>query len=365
MHSDAFDDLKFFKLGRWIDDPRKLLQSPATSVLRGLSASPAAVWAYRRLAPVWIGHRLKSCEHYLYHSPNFILPKFPGKSITTFHDLGVIRHPEFHRPTQVALLEHEIAEATSSAHRIIAISQFVKREISQTLGYDESKIGVVPNGVADVYHPRSLEELRVPLQHYELTPGRYFLSVATIEPRKNIDLVLDSYERLPQSIRSMYPLVICGTPGWRCEHTLARIQSAHQRGRLIYLGYVPEEGLPVLYAGATAVVSVPIYEGFGLPVLEAMASGVPVIASNIPPHLELAEDVASWVESNDSDALTQQMLTVVEPDEARLRKLYLGIERAKGYSWQRTVEKTVVQYQLTINQKSKTGHDESSQHLHT
>ena len=338
-------DIRYFDLGRWVSDPHKLLVSGSGSRLRkALTGSVIAVSIYEKISPLLLGSKLDGYDAYIYHSPNFMLPPFAGRKISTFHDLSVFRFPECHRIAQVRLMEKEIYKALEQADRLIAISEFTKNEIVQLFGYPDDKVAVVPNGVSPDFFPRSAKELHAPLKVIGLQPGRYFLSVATIEPRKNIDAILDAYEMLPKRMRMEYPLVICGGAGWKSRGTLERIKNMMEKGNVRYLGYVKEEMKPLLYAGATAVVFVPFYEGFGLPVLEAMASGAPIVASDISPLNEVSAGSSYRVLPQDTEELARLMGQMTASDARRNQKTALGLSVAREFSWKNTVEKTVLQY---------------------
>ncbi len=349
---DGVSDIKFFDLGYWVDDLDKLLISRSGSGLRmALTGSLIAISIYDKISPLLLGSRLDGYDDYIYHSPNFMLPPFSGLKISTFHDLSVFRCPEYHRNAQVRLMEKEIHKALNQADRLIAISEFTKNEIIELFGYPDDKVVVVPNGVSPDFFPRCTKELDAPLAVFGLIPGRYFLSVATIEPRKNIDSILDAYEMLPKIIRMEYPLVICGGAGWKSEGTLERIKNMMKEGDVRYLGYVKEEMKPLLYAGATAVVFVPFYEGFGLPVLEAMASGVPVVASDIPPLNEVSAGSSYKVLPQDVEEIARLMQKMVGSDGRRQQKTIFGLNVAQEFSWKNTVEKTVFQYRGLVGEQ--------------
>jgi glycosyltransferase involved in cell wall biosynthesis len=294
---------------------------------------------------VLLSRRLKEFDDHIYHSPNYFLPTFPGKSIATFHDMSIYRHPEYHQASQVALMEKEIPKSLEHADHIIAVSEFTKREIIDITGYPEDQITVIYNGVSRDFHPRPEEQLRNRLARYHLKPHRYFLSMATIEPRKNIDTILDAYQRLPESIRNGFPLVIGGAPGWKSQALHERIQQLASGGQVRYLGYVSEQELPILYAGATAKIFVPFYEGFGLPALEAMASGIPVIASNTSSLPEVVGEAGYCVSPMDVDAITTKMVEWAENSEDAGRRIRRGINIAKKLSWTQCVSDVVGVYQ--------------------
>lgn len=344
---DTIDSVRFFNLGRWVTDPDTLLSGPGgTGSIRSvLASSPMATRLYEKLSPLLYRAQLGRYSDHIYHSPNFFLPPFPGKSIATFHDLSVYRYPHYHLPASVGLLEREIPRALKRADRLIVVSEFTKREIVELLGYPEERISVVPNGVSAAFHPREKSLLAGTLGKFGLIPGQYFLSVATLEPRKNIGSILDAYEGLPSSITGNFPLVICGDAGWKSQEIHNRIQSMATRGLVRHIGYISHQDLPLLYSGARALVYVPFYEGFGLPALEAMASGVPVIASNSSSLPEVVGDAGYCVEPLDVDMISSHMEMLAEGSAEVDRRVDIGLALAQGLSWERCAASTVQIYQ--------------------
>ncbi len=344
-------DIRYFNLGRWVTDLDSLLQPPSSSSsLRSvLIRSKLAVGLYGALSPMLFARQLKKYKDHIYHSPNFFLPPFPGKSIATFHDISVYRHPEYHQASQIALTQKEIPKALERADHLIAISQFTKQEIVEVMGYPKDRISVIYNGVSEEYHPRTEQELKLRLAKYALLPKHYFLSIATIEPRKNIDTILQAYQNLPGSVRKHFPLVIAGASGWKSQATHERIQRMSSSGQVRYLGYLPEQDLPILYAGATAKIFIPFYEGFGLPALEAMASATPVIASTTSSLPEVVGDAGYCVSPHDVSAITTNMELLADRSEDIIRRIDMGIAIAKNLTWQRCVASTVQLYQRAVD----------------
>jgi alpha-1,3-rhamnosyl/mannosyltransferase len=185
-----------------------------------------------------------------------------------------------------------------------------------------------------------------------LTVQGYSLFVGTVEPRKNLSALLDAYEGLPALQRSTYPLVIAGGRGWLSNDIHARMSKAASAGWLHYLSYVPQERLPALYSGARLFVYPSLYEGFGLPLLEAMASGVPVVCSNIPSLHEVAGDAARLVDPFDVAGLQAAISRGLEDEDWRDTAVQQGIQRAAGFTWQRCARQTVEVYQAVTGTKT-------------
>jgi glycosyltransferase involved in cell wall biosynthesis len=335
-------EVRFFFEGRWVNDISSLLnQSPSKLAVRQrLLRSPLAVSAYRWLSPFLLRHRLQSFSDHLYHSPNFYLPPFAGPAIATIHDLSIFRYPQFHPAERVSFMQREIEVALTRANFLITDSEFIRQEIIGSFGWPEEKVRAVPLGVADKYRPRGPEEAAGVLKKFGLDFGGYALCVATIEPRKNIEILLSAYEALPQAQRNSYPLVLVGGSGWRSENIHRRIEQGQREGWLRYLGYVSEEDLPILFSAARGFVYPSLYEGFGLPVLEAMASGLPVLISNRSSLPEVASGAALISEPEDVQAITENIRVLLEDDQWRSEASRRSLEVAEQYSWEKTARKT-------------------------
>ena len=343
------ESVRFFAEGRWVNDVGTLLeQSPAKLAARQhLIRSPMAVAVYRLLSPLLLRHRLRPFSDYLYHSPNFYLPVFSGPAIATIHDLS-FRYPQFHPPERVDFMRREMSLTLGRANFLITDSEFIRQEIIEFLNWPEDKVRAVPLGVAKEYHPREAKDTMGVLGKLGLEFGTYALCVATIEPRKNIDVLLSAYEALPQALRNRYPLVLAGGPGWRSEAIHCRIEQGQRQGWLRYLGYVPEADLPILFSGARGFVYPSLYEGFGLPVLEAMASGLPVLISNRASLPEVAAGAALIVEAEDIHAMTDNIRVLLEDDQWRGIAVGRSLKTVARYSWEATAQKTVEVYR-TVN----------------
>ncbi|HDV3496975.1 TPA: glycosyltransferase family 4 protein, partial [Escherichia coli] len=183
---------------------------------------------------------------------------------------------------------------------------------------------------------------------YNLSFKNYTLFIGSIEPRKNISTLLTAYNRLPLSLRQRVPLVISGFKGWNSDDLHKRFMKGEREGWLRYLGFTPYADLPALYAGATTFIFPSIYEGFGLPVLEAMASGTPVVCSNSSSLPEVVGDVALMCDALDVETLTTLIIKSLEDDPWRLWAGEHGIQRASQFSWERCASETITAYKQVI-----------------
>ncbi|MCK5728828.1 MAG: glycosyltransferase family 4 protein, partial [Methylococcales bacterium] len=182
------------------------------------------------------------------------------------------------------------------------------------------------------------------LSKHQLIAGQYLLSVSTLEPRKNIMAMLDAYMLLDKALRQNYPLIIVGGDGWRNQPIKDKIARLVKQGEVTHLGYVSNEDLPYIFAGARGFVFVPFYEGFGLPPLEAMASGIPVLTTPVSSIPEVVGDVAILVDPKNTNAISEGMVQLLTDNQWRLSAIEKGLLQAKKFTWTRCVEQTIALY---------------------
>ncbi len=312
-----------------------------TAVLRSL---PFVYQLYARYNAAMFHRKAKTIKNAVYHEPNYILKPFDGASVTTVHDLSFIHCPEYHPKERVQHLKKHLKITLAKAAHVITDSEFVRKELIAQMGVEPERVSTILLGVHESYRPRSKVELESVLSKHQLTAGDYLLSVSTIEPRKNILSMLAAYMQLDKALRQVYPLVLVGGDGWRNQEIKDKISELVKQGEVIYLGYTSNEDLPYLFAGARAFVFVPFYEGFGLPPLEAMASGVPVLTTNVSSIPEVVGDTGILVDPNDLNAIQQGMVKILTDDEWRAVTIKAGLERAKQFTWARCVEQTISIY---------------------
>ncbi|HKR47625.1 MAG TPA: glycosyltransferase family 1 protein [Paraburkholderia sp.] len=295
-----------------------------------------------------LGLRRQRTPH-VYHDPNFIPFRFRGPTVTTVHDVSWVRHPECHPVHRLSHLRANFPRALRHADRVIVVSEFVKQELMACFPVDESRIDVVYNGVTERFRPHTRDETAEVLARYGLAHGGYFAAVGTLEPRKNLHTALAAHMRLPQAVRRSMPLALIGVEGWLTDSLHAVLSASVADGTVRKLGYVPDSDIPALTAGARAIVYPSIYEGFGLPVLEAMASGVPALCSTAPALREVAGSAALFCKPTDVDAFTEAMRELIDDDALCARLGAAGTERARLFSWARTATETLAVYRKVLS----------------
>jgi len=299
-----------------------------------------------------IGFRLRMAKFaqrgYIYHEPNYIPVPYEGPSVVTISDLSHIHYPHFHPRERVRRLERNLAPAVANAAQVICHSRFVKAEILEHLGVGEDKVNVVYLGVAPEYCPRSPQEVGPVLARHGLEAGRYVLSVATIEPRKNLRSLIHGYRRLPASLRREYPLILVGQKGWLTRSTEEAMAPLMAEGTLRWLGHLPFAELAPVYAGAGAFAYLSLYEGFGLPIIEAMATGIPVLCSNRAAMPEVAQDAALLVDPLAIEEIAQGLERLLTDIELRARLSDAGLTRARDFSWESSAHDTIEVYRKAL-----------------
>jgi alpha-1,3-rhamnosyl/mannosyltransferase len=335
------------KLLRHIPEPQH--QPTAVTWLRnGFSKYSPLVDAYRKIHSFGKANSIRHLNNALYHGTNYYLPKFAGRSIVTIHDISVFTLPDCHREDRVKFLRKEMSLALQRAAAVITVSEFSKREIMAQFNWPADRIYVTPLASASIFYPRSDTELTPLLKSSQLLPGSYCLYVGTIEPRKNLGVLLDAYACLPLRLRRLYPLVLSGHSGWNSQTLHDRLRHATREGWLRYLGFVPDSHLPALLAGARLFVFPSFYEGFGLPVLEAMSSGVPVICANTASLPEVAGNAAAMFTPQDTNQLTSLIAMGLENQEWRSAATEAGRQQAARFSWEKCTEQTLLAYAAAL-----------------
>lgn len=288
----------------------------------------------------------------IFHATDYRIVRMDCPVVATLHDALPISHPEWASPRLRKLKNWLQAKAARKAQHVITGSHFSIRELVACFGVDERRISVVHHGVAaHWFDAPPAEERDVTLGLHGLREG-YFLFVGTLQPRKNIERLLEAYLALPPVLRAARQLVIVGQPGWRSEALVSRIKAARQRGEnVVWLDQLTEERhLRHLYAGAGAFIFPSLHEGFGLPLVEAFAAGVPVACSNTTSLPEVANGAALEFDPLSVGDITAAMTTLARDDAVRARCIAAGRRRALELTWDEAARRTVAVYHHALSQ---------------
>jgi glycosyltransferase involved in cell wall biosynthesis len=273
---------------------------------------------------------------------HLLLPAQDMPTVLTVHDLIFERLPGHHKPLNRWYLHRTMPLFCRRATHIIAVSEHTRRDLIEVYGITPEKITVIPEAADARFGPVTEEALDLARVSYGL-PERYLLCVGTIEPRKNLERLLAAWEPLYLA-REAPPLVIVGRRGWLNEGFFAALERSPARDGVIFPGWMQDGDLPAVYAAAQLFIFPSIYEGFGLPVLEAMACGAPVVCSNATSIPEVAGDAALLFDPFEPDAIRETMRTALADDALRESLRQRGYRRAAKFSWERAADETLALY---------------------
>ncbi len=274
----------------------------------------------------------------LFHASNQVRnPPRNAKLTTTVQDLTTQTHPELHTPANVANDIRWLDRIVRRADGIIVPSTSTRDDAVRMLNLPPDRLKVILHGVNDEYFDPSPAQIDAALQALGIAKP-YILFVSTIEPRKNLDRLLDAYEQLPSGLREEFDFLICGPRGWRGENTMLRLDAKPPGIRA--LGYVPEELMPGLTAGATVFAYPSLYEGFGFPVAQAMAAGVPVLTSNVSSLPEVAGGAAALIDPFSTTEIRDGLKRLLLSPSLRERMAAQGRARASELTWERCARET-------------------------
>jgi len=287
----------------------------------------------------------------VFHSPDFTLPPvWRARAVLTVHDLSFLRVPECFTGALRRYLERVVPRSVRRADHVIADSHSTKRDLVELLGTPAGKVTVIHSGVEPRFRPIVDRAALGPVrQRYDL-PERFIISVGTLQPRKNFATLVEAFARLKSETGNWKPgarslkLVIAGGRGWLYEEIFARVEALGLQGDVLFPGFVADEDLPALYNLAEAFVLPSLYEGFGLPPLEAMACGTPVVTSNVSSLPEVVGDAGLMVEPADVESLAVAIERVLEDGGLRREMVQRGLARAKEFTWERAARRLLGVY---------------------
>ena len=282
------------------------------------------------------------------HSPHYTMPtRSTSKSVVTFHDCTFFLYPEFHTLPKRFFFRNMMKISAKRSDAIIAVSESTRNDAMRLLKVSSEKVWTIPLGVSDAFRPLSEIDGVEQLINKHNLPDEFLLYVGALEPRKNLVSMIEAYELLLEEGYSL-DLVMVGPLGWMYQDVLEKISSSDHKSRIHRLGYVSAEELVKIYNLAKALVYIPIYEGFGLPVLEAMSCGTPVLASNTSSIPEIAGNAATLVEPTDVEEIHSAIVSTLSDEHMRERKIREGLKKAAEFTWQRTAESTIAVYESIL-----------------
>jgi alpha-1,3-rhamnosyl/mannosyltransferase len=281
----------------------------------------------------------------LYHSPYYLMPYRPTiPTVVTLHDLIPLRYPQYFSLVQRLIFAATVRLATRAAQQVVAVSHATADDLQDLLGLGASRIRVIPEAADPAFHPRSARQIETVRRRQGL-PERYALYLGSNKPHKNLSRLVEAWAKISDMQRATAPgLVIAGVWDDRYPEPRQRAAALGVEESIIWLGPIPEADLPALYTGATAFIFPSVYEGFGLPVLEAMACGTPVGCSNTSSLPEVAGDAALLFDPTTADSIAQALHRMLADDRLRRDLSERGLSRAGELSWERTAKETLKLY---------------------
>lgn len=347
---DPVNDYVLYPFFYHVFDPRfKELKPPASNFSVRFSRLPEKsiryLWFRSGIPRHWLIGNVD-----VLHSTTYCCPhRHIGKLVITIYDISFIHYPEHHtEANRVHCLKGTLDSATM-ADCIIAISEHTKSDLVEYLNIPGDRIVVTHLAARRAFRPRPPEEVRAYNQNHWGLESPYILSVGTLEPRKNIRRLIGAYCSLPGELRDHYQLVIAGGKGWLSSDVYRTVTEMGAESRVRFLGYIPEPDLPWLYCGASCFVYPSLYEGFGLPPLEAMATGIPVIASNTSSMPEVLGNAGVLVDPQSDEDLGSAMIRVLSDSDLRREMSSNGLSRSALFSWEKTAAQTLKIYESLGN----------------
>ncbi|MCL2684063.1 MAG: glycosyltransferase family 4 protein [Synergistaceae bacterium] len=316
---------------------RKILKSALSLVRSNYTLKRAA----RKVIGVFaaISRPRKKNDSLLYWEPNHVMLEAldARNKLLTIHDLSCLLYPQWHPRERLDFFDAHFLPGIGRADAIVTVSDTIRQEVIERLRVPENRVFSVHNGVdRELFRPLPGDTLAVFRERADL-PERYVLCVGSLEPRKNLASMLDAWLSLPGQITNAHKLLIISNSGWNNRDIMEKIRSSN--GSVHLRTDVPTRELPYYYNLAELTVYVSLYEGFGLPPVEAMACGTPVLASDIPVHREVLGDAAAYVEPRNTREIAECLETLLTASPDREKTAVKCLERASLYSWEKSASK--------------------------
>ena len=297
----------------------------------------------------------------LFHSPDFVLPPVAGgiPTLLTVHDLSFLHYPDTFPESLVTYLNRVVPWSVARADHVLADSESTKQDLINFWSVPAQKISVLYSGVSSAYSPHSDQAALAEVKsRYGLGQAPYLLSVGTVQPRKNYQMLIRAFA--PVARRHPHTLAIAGGKGWLEEEMMAEAARQGIGDRVRFLGFVDDDLLPALYSGASLFAFPSLYEGFGLPVLEAMACGVPAIISSSSSLPEVGGDAALQLPADSVDAWSSGMSAVLGDQARAAAMISAGIIQARRFSWQKAARQLLGIYTALLDKAAPSRHNYGS-----
>jgi glycosyltransferase involved in cell wall biosynthesis len=320
-------------------------QAPDNLLFKSISVGPLS----RRWWSIGLPRYLRKTQIELFHGTNYEVPLWrPCATVITIHDLSLLTLPEKQQRRRVARARVRLPIMARAADAVIVPSEAVKSETCERFKLHATKVFVVPEAARRFFEPASSDEIAAVKARFGISDP-FIFAVGTIEPRKNYLMLIDALVKVLKSRPDLNPqLVIAGACGWKSEEVLSRTETSPARERIVLSGYLTDVDLRALYSACAVSVYPSLYEGFGLPPLEAMACGAPVIASNIPSVAETVGPAACLLDPFDAQSWASNIIELIGNDEARSSLKAAGFKRVGQFSWHLAATKTLAVYEEAL-----------------
>jgi glycosyltransferase involved in cell wall biosynthesis len=299
---------------------------------------------HRLHLPLWVEFFSRALD--VFHSPDFALPPVRNaRTIVTVHDLSFLRVPQCSYPKLQAYLCQVVPLSVRRANMVLADSECTKSDVIALLEVDAARVKVIYAGVGQEFHPVKDEGRLAAVRARYRLPARFVLGLGTLQPRKNFERLIEAYAQVRQQVGAEIKLVIAGGLGWMYEGIFEKVRELGLQEAVCFPGYVADEDLPALYTMADLFVFPSLYEGFGLPPLEAMACGTPVITSNVSSLPEVVGDAAWMVDPLDVGALAVAMQRLLSDAALRREMIARGLVQARRFTWAQAAKQLLDVYE--------------------
>jgi len=335
----------------WYGSPRQLHATPPPAATRRpIPLSPTTLTRLWHRLQIPLPLELFTGRVDIVHGLDFLVPPARAPRVATIHDLSFLLVPELGHPRLVRFLRAAVPRTLRLARHIIAVSEAVRADLIRLYRVDPDRVHTIYHGVSTTMQPVEPAR-RQPLLASLGVRDPYVIAVGTIEPRKGYPILLRAVESLAHEIGDLQ-LVIVGSPGWLSRPIEADIIAAERRGRVVWLRWVDDATLAALYSGARAFVTASYYEGFNLPLLEALACATPAVATDLTVHHEVAGEAALYVPVAAPERLADALRALLTDETLNARLRAAASVRASRFSWARSATQHLEVYQLTLRERA-------------